>query len=51
MQYRDLWLVRDAIFKAVVLKKFNMGESAVQALHEKIADCLDFTSNSIRKLE
>lgn len=43
-------MIHDATFKATVLRRYGITEDLVKEWHEKIADTLDSTPNSIRKL-
>jgi hypothetical protein len=51
MKYKGLWKINNEAFKECVTKKYLMDPKVVKQLHAEIADILDKTPNSIRKLE
>ena len=51
MFYKGFWVINNDIFKKLLVKKYHSNHSEILELHEKIADTLDKTPNSVRKLE
>ena len=51
IEYKNMFMIQEPIFKATVIKRFAIKEDSVKEFHEKIADALEETPNSIRKLE
>ena len=49
MNYQGLWLINNEVFKRSIISRYNIDSMA--NLHEEIADVLEKTPNSIRKLE
>jgi hypothetical protein len=44
-------MIHDATFKAAVTKRYGVKDDIIINIHERTADTLDQTPNSIRKLE
>ena len=51
IEYKDMFMIQEPIFKSTILKIFSVKEEGIRQIHEKIADVLEQTPNSIRKLE
>lgn len=51
MEYRGLWMIHEATFKAACFRRFSVQEDMLSGLHERTAEALEQTANSIRKLE
>jgi hypothetical protein len=41
MNYRDLWIINNDIFKKVLVKKYHKSNAIVIELHEKVANAID----------
>ncbi|CAD8176209.1 unnamed protein product [Paramecium pentaurelia] len=51
MHYKEYWIINNDIFKSIIQKRYIKENSSVPKLHEEIADHLNKSTNSIRKLE
>lgn len=51
MHFKEYWIINNDLFKSIVYKRYLKDNSRVLKLHEEIADHLNKSSNSIRKLE
>jgi hypothetical protein len=51
MRFKDYWIINNDLFKSIVQKRYIKDNSQIAKLHEEIADHLNKSSNSIRKLE
>jgi hypothetical protein len=51
VEYKGLWMIHDSTFKATVIKRYAIKDQIISSLHERIADTVAQTANSIRKLE
>ena len=49
MNYQGLWLINNEVFKRSIISRYTI--DSMENLHEEIADVLEKTPNSIRKLE
>ena len=51
MKYKGLWKINNEVFKSIVTKMYLQDSKIVKKLHSDIADTIEKTTNSIRKLE
>ena len=51
MNYHGLWIINNDMFKRAIVNRYTGDVSAAIVLHEEVADVLEKTPNSIRKLE
>ena len=51
MNYKGFWVINNDVFKKELVKKYHKNNASIMELHEKIADVLEKTPNSVRKLE
>jgi hypothetical protein len=51
MHYRGLWIINNDLFKKSLIRKYHTDQLTIRQLHEEIADTLNKTPNSVRKLE
>lgn len=50
IEYKEMYMIQEPIFRSSVIRIFSVKEEGLRQLHERIADVLEATPNSIRKL-